>query len=98
MVVVLGGDSLGSAFLAGSDVGPAQHRLVTACVLGVAAKRAAPQRRLVAGGHGRAGGLPFVLKVELVGLVFIVSRDVAGHLGAFELLGVGGQNGPLDFL
>ena len=42
MVVVLGGDSLGSALLAGRDVGPAQHRLIAACVLSVAAQRPAP--------------------------------------------------------
>ena len=74
MMVVIGANSLGRALLAGGNVRTTQDGLIAAGMLGMAAKRSPAQRGLVAGRHGRCSvGMAFVLKVELIGLVFIVA-------------------------
>src|SRR5262249_32699023 len=98
MVVMVGAYSFGSALLASRDVRPTQDGLVPAGVLCVTTQRCPANRRFVPGRHGRTARMTFVLKVEVVYLVFVVARDIAGHLGALELLGVRCQDRSLDLL
>jgi hypothetical protein len=86
MMVMIGADSFGSALLASGDMGATQHGLIAAGVLGVATKGGTANWRFVPGRHGRTARMTFVLNVEVVYLVFVVARDVAGHLGALELV------------
>ena len=76
---------------------PPEHGLAAAGMVRMAPERPPPQRRLV-GGRDRRGGMRVVVQLEIVGLVFVVPRNVAWHLGTFELIGVGGQDGRLDLL
>src|SRR5271165_1545177 len=98
MMVVVGADSFGRALLARRDVRPTQYGLIAARMLGMASERRPAQGGLVAGAHGWTGGVAFVLNVEVVDLVFIIPRDIAGHLRALELFRVRCQDGRLDLL